>query len=287
MSEEKTKVKTPRVKRPKKSPIDIDINIQIDLRKIIDDNRAILLVNEERLRKLNSRLSREIMTLDVEFFTKVYNGIPLITPITIENYNNIKNPRFQVGDDDTGELCSIDLNYYSSRIDNYRITYSTNWNFNMELETKKIEYLNIVFKNFKEYYTDFIDVRSSITKKYNNLCAKIEVNEYYRKINDSESKLNKILDHLKFEPNLKYIFNNTVRVYHGTGRWDYYIKTLEIVETTPAYCKFNVYTDSKNDKPIELKKKKQVVLDLLKSNEYTFEKNIERSKKLERLILEA
>ena len=285
MSEE-TKPKKPRVKRPKKSPVDVDRNTQIGLRSIIDENRELVLKNEQRVRNLNARRNREIITLDVDFFKKVYENIPLSTPITIENHVNIRIPKIMYNYAQY-DLCTIDLNYYSARVESYRITYSNNWDFISDLEYNKIQYLNIIFKNFKLYHDDFITIRNGIEKKYNDLCSKIEVNLYYRNINDAENKLNKILDHLKFEPGLKYIFKTgNVKMHWGTKRWDYdYIKSLEIIQTSPAYCTFNVIL-SNNDKVKEYKKKKDVVLSLLK-NEYTFEKNVERSKKIERLILES
>jgi hypothetical protein len=293
--------------RKKKQKLDCSKEHQIELRQIIDEQKSIYDTNNYRKQLLNTRRNQEIEIFSLNLFRKIYKDIPVIYQKYIDYQNVIVEPDFDdLSYDNISflhgqlkrakiknnygeivELCDIEISetYNINNKYTFRLRFSDDYGKTLSQTAEKLRYLTTAADRFSSLEDDYVSGRNKINYKYDDLCNKIDTRDCYDKWKFAEKEMESIQDHLKFEPNLVYIFNGTPHFQYGRRKRtdSTYIKKLKIIKTTPAYT-FIEYQSSYSETWQSCRLKKEKVLQLIKNNSYTFEKNVERTKKLERLL---
>lgn len=262
---------------------------QFELRELIEKNEALYIINKHRSERLSRRKNNEMMSLDLSFLKEIISNTNSIVSDP-EQYRSHTYPKIKDGDE-THDICTIDLSYNDYCGYEPRIKYSETYSKSIVVELKKIEKLKEITEYIIGHKEEYIIKKKAIVDRYNSLSNSIDVSKCYSIWRQSLKDLEEIRDHLKFEPGLQYIFKNNLKIQTGkkVGDTDY-IKKLKIIKTTKEFCEYEVELRRwhENDTIVtkQLRHKKYIVLNLLKT-EYTFEKSVVRSKKLERLVAES
>lgn len=290
--------------RTRKPKLDVSKERQLKLREIIDIEKNIYDTNLGRRRNLEYRKDNEICRLSVSFLRKVYTNIPIVHKNKDGefhlNYNDNSNNNQQFlftelkstkikYKGELFKLCEIEIETDWWKDVTIKVRYSDDWERNLIFQSQKLKHLSSIHDRVIVLQEDYISKRKNIENYYFHLMNKLDICECRDKYRDAENQLNVILDHLKFEPGLEYLFENAAYFKYGKRRRDYFnIKKLKIIRTTNQYAFVKImvnWSDVYGEKEYRMKKVK--ILEVLKSNKYHFEKNVERKKKLERLLEES
>jgi len=292
--------------RTRKPKLDVSKERQLKLREIIDTEKNIYDINLSRRRNLEYRKDNEICRLSVSFLRKVYTNIPIVHKNKDGefhlNYNDNSNNNQQFlftelkstkikYKGELFKLCEIEIetDWWSTKDVTIKVRYSDDWERNLIFQSQKLKHLSSIHDRVIVLQEDYISKRKNIENYYFHLMNKLDICECRDKYRDAENQLNVILDHLKFEPGLEYLFDSNARFHYGKRRRDCYdIKRLKVLKTTNQYAFVKImvnWSDVYGEKEYRMKKVK--ILEVLKSNKYHFEKNVERKKKLERLLEES
>lgn len=274
---------------------DLSKERQKELLKIIDENKSIYNINKKRRELLSRRMNYEIMKLNNEFFVKVYMNIPIyynktpdFTDLSFDNqnwlYGQLESSKLKIVDEI--DLCEIKIkdNYYEDmKIEiNYSNIYS--WkNNDLKTQSIKVKYLSTIYDRVLILEDEHINKIKQIKSKYKKLIDVIDKNTSFYIWKKSEKEYEHIQNQLKFEPGLKYIFDHTATLYKSSGV-KYYMKWLKMIKTTPQYVFIEFENSLYNAEIKTIRIKKHKVLSVLKNNKYHFEKNVVRSKKLDRIL---
>lgn len=178
-------------------------------------------------------------------------------------------------------LCHINLNINRNDM-NIIIDYNDWYNNDLKTQLDKLKYLSIIHDRTLILQDEYFKEINKIKDKYYNLINKIDNVNCYNIWQKEQKEYDNIQDELKFEIGLKYIFDDYIRFNYSNSRWDiYYIKSLQIIRTTPKYVFIKIQTKKSS---MEFRVKKYKILNILRKNKYTFEKNVERTKKIKRLL---
>jgi len=274
-------------KKPAPRPTTCSKDRQFELRELIEKNETLHKINTHRVDLLSRRKNKEMSLLNLSFLKEIIKN----TDSFVSDESQPRSWTYPRIKESNHEICTIDLTYNDYSDYEPIIRYSETYGKDINIEYQKIQKLKEITEYIIEHKDEYVIKKKAIVNRYDNYISIIDISKCYIIFQESKKEMEEIQDHLKFEPGLQYIFDSSVKIKTGKKAKDKdYIKKLKIISTTKEFCEYEVelrrYNENDSIVTKQLRHKKYIVLEILKKNPYTFEKSVERSKKLERLLVE-
>jgi len=287
-----------------KKKIDISGKNTEKLRKVYEENLKIYNKNLARRYGLERRKENEKNISNTKFLKKLLKDIPVMineneeyslfnpcvsmeeTRLKIEGISNIlKICEFRIDEDWRTSESTIKLRYVDEN------------NFHIQWEKLKNQYINLIMDRIFILQDDWKKERIKIHNKYINLINSIDINTSGNIYETTNKELEEISRFQKLLPGNKYTFESTAMYFYGrTKKWkrrsvntEYHrINTIEILKNSPQYTFVRVEYSGYQNEIIkkEYREKKSYILSLLRDNNHKLDLNCERTKKIERLLVE-
>jgi len=257
----------------KTEKIDISNERQKELKSEISKYQEIYDIKEQRSRSLYVRKNKELKLLERDFLSKIYKNIPILP----SKHSDLRNVSFKYNDKEE-HICTFDISDWDGIDVRLRFSESNDNNVNII----KLNYLTIISSRLSILKSEFCENWEKIKNKYHNYIKSINVFDTKNHLNKLKSELDEILDILRLEEGMVYIFGETVRVSYSKSPSLRDVKSIKILKVNRVNCDLELKTSS--IAPIRTKTKKSEILSIIKNNKHTFEGQILRRKKLEKLL---